>query len=62
MRVTVRLYKRYDLDLIAISTGPLSIGKIAKRALLAYVEGEPLKLKLSRFAFNGCSEEEDFKY
>lgn len=62
MRVTVRLYKRYDLDLIAISTGPLSIGKIAKRALLAYVEGEPLKLKLSRFAFNGCSEEEDLKY
>lgn len=44
-RVTMRLYRRFDLDLISLANGEgFSIGKTIKKVLIAYTEKKPLKV------------------
>lgn len=45
MRITLHVYRTHDHDLMALhQTGVLSIGKAAKKAIIAYYKGEPLRI------------------
>lgn len=47
MRVTIRLYKRYDYDLIALRlTKSIPLNALFKQTLIAYIKGECFSIKI----------------
>lgn len=47
LKIHLRLYKRYDIDLLALYGLGISIGEIAKEALIAYANGKEYKVYIS---------------
>lgn len=55
LHVELRLYKRFDADLLSLYEFGVPITEIAKRAVVAYAHGEPLEYLIGRgepFDFN----------